>query len=114
MFSKSNKAFGLDISDNSLRLIQLKKCRKKGLIVNAWAEMPLKPGWLVDGEVKDAKNLTQAIKKFCKKTGNGKLLSHEVVVCLPETKTFIKLLTLPLTTPEEIPKALNKEIPEHI
>lgn len=113
MFSKPNKAFGLDISDNSLRLIQLKKSRK-GTIVNAWAEVPLKPGWLVNGEVKNAKSLVATIKKFCHKPKNGKLLSREVIACLPETKTFIKLVTISPASREEIPGLLAKQIPEHI
>ena len=63
MFEIAPDAFGLDISDVSLKIIQLKK-KRKFLGLASWGEVKIKPGIVVEGEIKDEAALVEAIKEL--------------------------------------------------
>lgn len=106
-------AFGLDISDRNLRLIQLEK-KAKQIKVQLYNEIKLPPDCITSGEIKQPKVFLEALNKMIKtRQGNGKL-SDEVISVLPEEKTFFKIINTPLLAEEEIPAKIKEVLPQDI
>ena len=122
-FETKETAFGLDISERNLRLIQLKK-RGKKIVVQSYNEIKLPPQCLEEGEIKQPQAFLNSLHKLTKtKQGRGRL-SAELVGVLPERKTFLKLIELApdnntepeksADQPADIEKKIKKILPEHI
>ena len=116
LFSAQFNSFGLDISDGSLKLIQIKK-RVHGTQITAWATKNIEPGIIQNGEIKEPKKLVQQIKNIMA-NAHGNLTSDNVVAVLPESKTFIKLFKFKYTDKKihhlKIRDLVEKELPNHI
>ena len=59
----SNSPIGLDISDLSIKLIQLEKRRDK-IKIRALSKLNLTQGIIVNGEIKNKAELIKAVKKI--------------------------------------------------
>ncbi|NCN07542.1 type IV pilus assembly protein PilM [Candidatus Falkowbacteria bacterium] len=106
-------AFGLDISDRNLRMIQLEKKSKK-IKVQLYSEVKLPPDCIISGEIKQPKVFLDSLNKMIKtKVGRGKL-SDEVISVLPEEKTFFKIINMPLVSDEEIIDKIKEVLPQDI
>lgn len=98
-FNKSNKlkntktlAFGLDISDYAIKIVQLRQ-GKSGLDIQSFAREILTPGIVVNGEIKDLTKLSNSLKSIIT---NRKLhLKESVVASLPESQTFLQTIRIP-------------------
>ncbi len=111
-FVDQEQAFGLDISNRCLRLIQLKKGRKTS--VKFYNQIKLPPDCIQQGEISQPKIFIDNLKKLLKtKQGRGQL-AEEVVAVLPETKTFMKVLEIPKEKEKNIPEKIKKILPEQI
>ena len=84
---------GLDISNLSLKLVQLKKSGKK-ITLSSYNSIKLDEEVLDDGEILDMDKAVNGIKELFRTVKGKKTNSKEVVACLPETKTFIKLIEI--------------------
>ncbi|MBI4812033.1 type IV pilus assembly protein PilM [Candidatus Falkowbacteria bacterium] len=114
MFFNNNSTYplGLDISDLSLKLVQLNKNGGK-VKIQAISKVNLPPGYFIDGEIKNEEEIIKAIKGLIDNPKLGKVSSREVVACLPETKTFIKLIEIEKTE-NKLSAAIESEIEKHI
>lgn len=110
--SNSNLPIGLDISDLSIKLVQLKK-KRKGVKIQALSKISLPEGIIEGGEIKNEDVFVQELTKLISKPAIGPLTSNEVVACLPETKTFIKLIEIP-PTPNKISDVIEHEIEKYV
>ncbi len=106
-------AFGLDISDLSLKIIQLKKSGRF-LELASFGEIRMKPGIIEQGDIKNEKALAENIKKAIKNVRGEKMRTRRVVVSLPEEKAFLQVIQLPLMKEEEIQKAVYFEAENYI
>ena len=109
--------FGLDLSDLSFKLVQLQKVpQKRGkepkIQLAASSEVVIPEGYIQGGEIKNREKVIRLTRELIKRASVKKKISQEVIVCLPETKTFIKLIKIPDLTEEEMQDAIEKEI-EH-
>ena len=109
----SQPAFGLDISDLSLKLIQLKKDRDQ-IKLYASNEIVVPEGCIVSGIIKKPKEVVELIKKIIKTSLGNKILTFNAVVSLPETKTFIKLIEISQIENKKIREIIEQEISQHI
>ena len=73
---------GLDISDLSLKLVQLHRVRDK-IKIQALSKLNLPKGVIIGGEIKNRSELIRAIKKLTASPLYGKINSEEVIACLP-------------------------------
>jgi len=113
LFSNSLKyPIGLDISDLSLKLVQLQK-RGTKIKVQALGRLDVPAGLIVNGEIKDQDKVVSLIKELINKPQYGKVISDMVVACLPETKTFIKLIKV-AKTPNNFDDMIETEIQKHV
>ncbi|HLD28059.1 MAG TPA: type IV pilus assembly protein PilM [Patescibacteria group bacterium] len=112
-FTTKEIAFGLDISDHKLRLIQLAQ-KGRNINVQLYNEVDLIPDCLVSGDIKKPEALLSSLKKLTKTVhGKGKL-SDEVIVVLPEEKTFLKTIAMPITENKNMDQELKKNLPQHV
>lgn len=110
--STSNYPTGFDISDSSLKLVQLDKSGDK-IKVQAMGKMELEEGLFNKGEIIKKDMIVMAIKKFFNNPQYGKVSSDEVVACLPETKTFLKLIEVE-KSPNDFNNVISAEIEKHV
>src|SRR3989338_9066725 len=107
------KSFGLDISDLSLRLVQIRKNVKKYTIIS-YNEMPLPKNVFENGEIKNIEILSESIKKLASTAKGKKIECNHVITVLPEAKTFIKLIRVYADNKESLPFILGQELTKHI
>ena len=112
--SLSNSKFpiGLDISDYSLKVVQLGKKRKKTRI-QSFNKIGLEKGILNDGVIALEDRFMERLKKLLEKPRFGQITSREVVACLPESKTYIKLIKVE-KGPNNLSDIIESEIEKHI
>ena len=87
--------FGLDIGSSSLKAVEVKR-DGKGSTLQLYASVALKPnmGFLADTEG-DLKALSSSIKEFVE---SYPFSSNKVIVALPESQIFTRVITLPKIT----------------
>ncbi|MFQ6049564.1 MAG: type IV pilus assembly protein PilM [Candidatus Paceibacterales bacterium] len=107
------EAFGLDISDLSLKIVKLKK-RGKFLALASFGEEEIKPRIIKEGEIKDEKALIEIIKTAIKKVKGEKLKTKYVVASLPEEKAFLQVIQMPRMPEEDLKSAIIYEAENYI
>lgn len=114
MFLSHNSIYpiGLDISDSSLKLVQLDKKGNK-IKIQAIGKTELPEGYFMNGEIVKKDDVVRAIKKLIEKPQYGKVSSDEVVACLPETKTFLKFAKIE-KSPNDITHLIEAELEKNI
>lgn len=108
-----SNAFGLDIGDRSFKLVQArKKAGRKNLSkITAWGEIDVPEGVMERGEIQDMDKAVELIKKLVHGT-RGKVRGRAAVVCLPEAKSFIKIIKIEGT--DDDTKTLHAAVIEEI
>ena len=102
------RAVGFDISDTSMRFVELIEGRK-GLVIGRFGERSIPRGVIESGEVQKPLDL-RAIINDIKKTDNLEFVS----VSLPEERAYLFDLKLPVMKYSEIRGAIELLIEEHI
>jgi type IV pilus assembly protein PilM len=115
MFNPLANAFGLDIGDQSFKLAQLKQAHGSGKYkLTALGSIEVPPGIMEEGTIADPREAARLINRLIKSsTGHPK--GRGVVACLPEAKTFIKLIDAPADlSAKSLEKSVLKEIEQNI
>jgi len=114
IFKEHQNSIGLDISDRSIKAAQLKRNLKGKLEIQALAKCEIPATVFDDGELQQPKALTQAIEQLLTSPEFGSFNTTYVTACLPETKTFIKMIDIPPMPENEINQAVKWEAEHHI
>lgn len=112
MFNKL-KAFGIDISDFSLKIIDLEE-GKDGLNLKAFGSAEIPSGIIEEGEIKNEKELAEIIKRTLKEVKGKKIKTRYVIVSLPEERAFLDVIRIPLMKEKELETAIKFEIENYI
>jgi len=107
------EAFGLDISDSSLKIAKLKK-KDKFLSLASYGEIEIEPGIIKGGEIQDEDSLAKIIKEALVKVKGEKLNTNYVIASLPEEKAFLEVIQMPKLKPEELKDAVYFEAENYI
>jgi len=110
--TQKNNPLGIDISEHSLKLVQLNQSGDK-VGLEAISRVDLPAGVIEEGEILDEKRAVNFLHSLVNKPSRGKISSHRVAACLPESKTFVKLLEISSTT-GNLSEAVEMEIEKHI
>jgi len=105
--------FGLDMSDLSLKSAWLSREGTEER-VTSYGSVALPQGAIVDGEIMDAAAVAKAIRTLLDRSGPRKIKTRRVVCSLPETKAFLRIVTLPKMGQEEAKEAIKWEIEANI
>ncbi|MFA6551155.1 MAG: pilus assembly protein PilM, partial [Patescibacteria group bacterium] len=79
----------------------------------ALSRITVPEGYIADGIIKNKTGVAALIKQAAEKTIFGKVTSKEAIACLPETKTFIKLISAGRAD-ENLSAAVKSEIEKDI
>ncbi|HLD31758.1 MAG TPA: pilus assembly protein PilM, partial [Patescibacteria group bacterium] len=112
-------AFGLDIGDLSAKLVQIRNTsflyRHPQYEVIRARSISFPPGLIVNGELAKPEEVRSRLKKLITGTGNQKAVqSPWVVASLPESRCFIKLISLRKSAAEIIDDDIIWEAKKHI
>ena len=113
MFKLESQSFGLDISNLSLKIIKLEKSGE-GLKLSSFGETRIPPGIIEGGEVKNIENLAKIIKKSLNQVKGKRIKTKYVVSSLPEEKSFLDILQIPIMKEEEIESTVRFEAENYI
>lgn len=112
-------AFGLDIGDLSIKLVQLENrsfgLRRANYRVVDTRSINLPPGLIVNGEIEKPEEVRKRIIYLLNKKINKKIIkSPWVVASLPESKSFIKLIKTDLSPDNLLPEDIRDMAKKHI
>lgn len=116
LFNPLSNSFGLDIGDRTFKLVQVVKRRGKddGHRLTAWGSIDVPEGVMEKGEVKDMEKAADYITTLIRNS-KGHVAGQAVVACLPEAKTFIKIIEVEKDADEEMRrKAVIAEIEQSV
>jgi len=136
-FSIKPEAFGLDISDSSLKIVKLKprsrrlpslRGEKRGKFfacpvgsrrdsfgdLASFGEFEINPRIFKNGEIKNEQALIKIIQEALAKVKGEKLNTKYVVASLPEQKAFLRVIQMPKMTGEELRDAIPFEAENYI
>lgn len=104
---------GIDISDRSIKIAEIAVRAKPEFRTVCWS--PLPEGLLQRGVVQDVPSVIQHLQDTCLKCSPLPLSKSPVVASIPETRSFIRVLDLPLLseqeTDEAVKWAIRKDLP---
>ncbi len=102
-------AFGLDISDHSVKAVALENAHHPTLTAMAYRELP--GGILAHGAILNLPELTRILRDFlAHHTLFGAFPSRQAIVSLPESQTYLHYFTVPASLPaDEALAYLEKE-----
>jgi type IV pilus assembly protein PilM len=89
--SKSKNTIGLDISDLNLKAVQLVQSGRK-IKIQGLSRIDLPRGIVERGQIKDKQVFVSALHDLLVKPLVGSFNTDQVIACLPETRSFIKLI----------------------
>ncbi len=112
-FSLKPEAFGLDISDLSLKIIKLEK-KGAGFKLVSFGETEIPSGIIRGGEIKKEENLAAIIKRAINEVKGKKIKTKYVVASLPEEKAFLQVIQMPRLPEEDLKSAVIYEAENYI
>ena len=112
LLGSSNSPIGLDISDLSIKLVQLKKSGNN-IKIQALGKIDLPPGILTNGEIINQKELVKYIRKLMARPDFGQPTGREAAICLAEGKTFLKIVEIDKQEQDKN-KAVKNELEKHV
>lgn len=89
---KFDKAFGLDIGDRSVEIIELDKAFK--FSVSTYGRIELPEGVVENGRIVDQAVLAEKIKNLLKGVKTRKVSTNRVIVSLPDSQIFVKCFSV--------------------
>jgi len=107
------QGFGIDLSDLSIKIVNLKK-KGNDLELVSFGRQEIPVGLIENGGIKKEGELIEIIKKSVKEVKGETLKTKYCVVSLPETESFVRLVSLPLMKKEEVAEAIKWEIEANI
>lgn len=113
VFDLFPQPFGLDLSDLSVKAVWLER---EGIeeIVSSFGSVPIAIGSIVDGDIVKEDLVAQAIHDLLNQTKPRPVKTRKVICSLPETKAFLRVVSLPTMAPEEVKEAIKWEIEANI
>jgi len=107
------KAFGLDISDLSLKIVNLKKNGGRFKMVSH-GEKDIAPGVIREGRIVEQEKLVSLIEETLQEVKGEKLSSNYVVASLPEERAFFKVIQMPKIQEGDLRSAVIYEAENYI
>lgn len=103
------KYFGIDLSDLSVKIVQLENNGSMDS-VRAYSFLPIPAGCIGDGKIVDKQKIAEIIGLAIKKAAPKKINTKKAICSLPESKVFLRVLSIPKMEKAEIGEAIKWEI----
>lgn len=109
IFNPDPKIFGLDLSDLSIKVLQLERNGdREGVRSYSCADIP--SGIIEDGRIVYKEKVVEIIKAAVSAAAPKKITTRKVICSLPESKAFIRIITIPKMKEEEAMEAVKWEM----
>ncbi|MCK4520775.1 type IV pilus assembly protein PilM [Candidatus Parcubacteria bacterium] len=114
------EAFGIDISDLSIRIVKLKKKGRgeptagQGLSLASFGQTSIKSGIIKEGRIRNELALVKAIQKAVSNIKGEKLKTRYVTASFPEKNAFLQVIKMPKMEREEMESAIRFEVENYI
>ena len=112
-FINNKKAFGLEISDFSLKAFWLKK-RGNSHEIASYNRLRLPKGLVVEGEIRKEDEVALLIHELLASARPQKITVPYVVGSLPENKIFVRIIKVPQMGKKDLEEAVKWEAENHI
>jgi type IV pilus assembly protein PilM len=106
--SKTLPSIGLDVSGNSLKVVQLEQ-KTKQLRLKSFHEALLPKGLIINDAIVDTKTFDFLLKQSLDKPGYGRFDTSHVIASLPESKSFVRVIQIPQMSDGEANNAVPFE-----
>jgi type IV pilus assembly protein PilM len=103
---------GLDISDRSMKLVQLSNDSRRTLLSHCWHTIPA--GAIEQGVVQDASLVQKVLVETFAQCRLSAPVGDAVVASIPETQSFMRVIEVPVMQEDEIAEAIQWEVAQHI
>src|SRR3989344_8015771 len=93
---KIDNPIGLDISDLSVKLVQLKRRAGQGSELSAYSDVLLPPGLISHDTITNPTGLREFLRELFSNHSyhRGKVLGRSVVASVPESKAYVRVIQL--------------------
>ncbi|MBS2026770.1 MAG: type IV pilus assembly protein PilM [Deltaproteobacteria bacterium] len=112
--AKAKLALGLDIGSSSVKLVQLKEVKRRGVTsyqLAAFGKKDLPPEAIVDGQLMNSTAIVQAIQEL---VAEQKIRQKDVAIGVSGHSVIIKKISLPRMTEEELDESIQYEAEQYI
>ena len=109
LLSSKNLMFGIDLSNLSIKITQVKK-RGSSLILTSLGKEDIPSGFIEKGEIIKEKEVVNIIQRAITNVKGEKIKTKHVACSLPEDSAFIKVVRLPKLEKEEIENTIKWQI----
>lgn len=106
-------AMGIDVSDQVLRMVQLVP-RGKVFTLRSLSARPLPEGVIVEGEIRNPAKAAAVLRDLVQKPSHRHPSTKSAILCLPERKTFTKIIEVPRQPANSFETSLREGLAENI
>jgi type IV pilus assembly protein PilM len=112
-FNDSLDVFGLDLSDLSVKVVNLENNGTNDY-VSSFSSVAIPSGCISEGEILQKEQVISAIKQAVRIAGPTKIKTKKVICSLPETKAFLRIISVPQMNDNELTEAVKWEMEANI
>jgi len=113
IFTLEPKIFGLDLGDLSIKILDLEKIGQIHKI-KSFGSFNIPAGYIEDGNIKDKEKVAAIIKEAVVRAKPKKIKTHKVICSLPESKVFLRVISIPEMQEKELSEAIKWEMEANI
>lgn len=103
---------GIDISDRSVKAVQLEGRHELKLLAHCWHAIP--PQVIVKGVIQDKTVVRHVVRQALTGCRLGNAIHDVVVASIPETQSFLRVIEIPVMAEDEISEAVQWEVAKNI
>jgi len=100
---------GVDLSDQSVKILQLEKDGRIDRI-RSFSNLEIPRGYISDGYIVEKEKVAQILKLAIRQASPKKINTQKIFCSLPESKVFLRIITIPKMNPEEAKEAVKWEL----
>ncbi len=113
IFQRQQPNFGIHLNGTALKFIQLER-KGKSLSVLGYSNVALPKGLIANDTIIDGETLAKLIQRSLMKPQFGRITTNRVVVSIPESKSFIRVIHIPEMTEAQAANAVLFEAEAYI
>ncbi len=113
LFSQKQTALGLDLSDISVKIVELEK-KSKGFAVIGYNRVDIPRGIMVNDVIMDEASLQKFLHNIFHSVTYGHLRTKNIVASVPESKAFVRVIQIPKMPEEQAAAAVPFEAEQFI
>jgi len=113
IYAASPEAFGIDISDLSIKLMKLESSGKKTK-VSSFGKKIIPSEIIQNGVVQDEKSFAKLVREAIYEMSGHGPKTHWAVVSLPSQETFLRVVQMPIMRDEDIKRSIKWSAEENI